>query len=116
MSDLRDPYLILHKVRGEMAFDIAEKLVLGGVEQGWIIPTSGHRAYPIIWFKLEDLVDGSDGEGYRPYDYIAYDEPPKGFDELPDHYRVSKPEYIKGIRVATDPVGLHELLKDLIGD
>jgi hypothetical protein len=40
-----DLYLILHKVRGEPAFDIASKLQIGD-EEGWIIPTSGHRAYP----------------------------------------------------------------------
>ena len=42
MSDL---YLILHKVRGEPAFDIATRLQIAD-EEGWIIPTSGHRAYP----------------------------------------------------------------------
>lgn len=35
-------HLILHKVRGEPAFDIAEQMENGM----WIIPTSGHRAYP----------------------------------------------------------------------
>lgn len=39
------PYLILHKVRGEPAFDIAIPIQIGD-EEGWIIPTSGHRAYP----------------------------------------------------------------------
>ena len=43
MSEL---YLILHKVRGEPAFDIAEKTMIAK-EEGWIIPTSGHRAYPV---------------------------------------------------------------------
>lgn len=39
------PYLILHKVRNKPAFDIAIPLKIGS-EDGWIIPTSGHRAYP----------------------------------------------------------------------
>lgn len=38
-------FLIAHKVRGEPAFDVAERLQIGD-ELGWIIPTSGHRAYP----------------------------------------------------------------------
>jgi len=52
---IEEPYLILHKVRGEPAFDIAIKLQIGD-EEGWIIPTSGHRAYP--WFEqpLSEIV------------------------------------------------------------
>lgn len=38
-------YLIAHKVRGEPAFDIAIRTEIAG-EEAWIIPTSGHRAYP----------------------------------------------------------------------
>jgi hypothetical protein len=44
-------YLILHKVRGEPAFDVAQKIMIGE-EEGWIIPTSGHRAYPVTWELL----------------------------------------------------------------
>jgi hypothetical protein len=51
MSDL---YLILHRVRGQSAFDIATPLAIGD-ENGWIIPTSGHRAYPYHTWKLYDL-------------------------------------------------------------
>lgn len=51
---MSEPYLILHKVRGEPAFDIAVKLEIteGDSTPGmfWIIPTSGHRAYP-SWSK-----------------------------------------------------------------
>jgi len=46
-------YLILHKVRGEPAFDIAQKIEVED-EEWWIIPTSGHRAYPSKIWKLED--------------------------------------------------------------
>lgn len=44
---MTEPYLVLHKVRGAPAFDIAIQIQIGD-EEGWIIPTSGHRAYP--WF------------------------------------------------------------------
>jgi len=65
-------YLILHKVRGEPAFDIAEKLQIGD-EEGWIIPTSGHRAYPYWHLSLGKL-----------------DVPPPGPPptDWPDHYEV----------------------------
>ena len=33
---MTDLYLILHKVRGEPAFDVAQKIQIGG-EEGWII-------------------------------------------------------------------------------
>ena len=48
---MTDLYLILHKVRGEPAFDIAQKIMIGK-EEGWIIPTSGHRAYPYQHWPL----------------------------------------------------------------
>ena len=48
---MTDLYLILHKVRGEPAFDIASAIMIGE-EQCWLIPTSGHRAYPIDWLPL----------------------------------------------------------------
>ena len=56
-------YLVAHKVRGEPAFDIATHMTCptcnatnddchacDGVGHWWIIPTSGHRAYP-YWNK-----------------------------------------------------------------
>lgn len=74
-------YLIAHKVRGELAFDIAIQLEIGdGV--GWLIPTSGHRAYPVMQWLLEDLFDGSDYPHNRPAEY----EPQADFDVIPDHY------------------------------
>jgi hypothetical protein len=54
MSD--GPYLILHKVRGEPAFDIAEQVMLGD-EEGWVTSTYGHRAYPVWHAKLSSLYD-----------------------------------------------------------
>lgn len=69
---MTEPYLILHKVRGEPAFDIAERWTFDG-EEGWIIPTSGHRAYPVTAHRL-DLIIKQCSIG------IA------GVDSLPDHY------------------------------
>lgn len=42
-------FLIAHKVRGELAFDVASQIADGTLTDPgpwWIIPTSGHRAYP----------------------------------------------------------------------
>ncbi len=72
MSEL---YLIAHKVRGERAFDIATQMdcpeclgkdhnTLEGLTEcvecdslgyWWIIPTSGHRAFPYWVYELGDL-------------------------------------------------------------
>lgn len=74
-----DLYLIAHKVRGEPAFDIAQHIkcpiceaVMQGLDHGsispgcdecdgegfwWIIPTSGHRAYPYWHCPLDNAVD-----------------------------------------------------------
>lgn len=76
-------YLILHKVRGEPAFDIAHKLQIGE-EEGWIIPTSGHRAYPIMHWALEELIDASDYPHRSPFGYA--ERPLAGWSDLPDHY------------------------------
>jgi hypothetical protein len=66
-------HLILHKVRGEPAFDIAEKLQIGD-EEGWIIPTSGHRAYPYWVAELTEFQQSLlDDTSIIPSD-------------LPDHY------------------------------
>jgi len=79
-------FLIAHSVRGEAAFDIAMQMECphcmdgAGTNYGcfncedlgywWIIPTSGHRAFPFDW---EPLVPST----------IAT-EVPSGW---PDHYR-----------------------------
>jgi hypothetical protein len=87
MSDL---YLVAHKVRGEPAFDIAEQLPC--MECGaagchecdqlgywWMIPTSGHRAYPYATIPLQMLGVIGWGE-VRPYN------PGRMPEGLPDHY------------------------------
>jgi hypothetical protein len=54
-------YLILHKVRGEPAFDIAQKIFIGE-EECWLIPTSGHRAYPYWHNSLEPFLQECGGD------------------------------------------------------
>ena len=56
-----EPFLIAHKVRGQAALDVAEPMIVDG-ETWWIIPTSGHRAYP-YGFGLSRLVDPAYGKG-----------------------------------------------------
>jgi hypothetical protein len=46
------PYLIQHKVRGEHAFDVAVKMEMADGTEWWIIPTSGHRAYPYFSWPI----------------------------------------------------------------
>lgn len=90
---MAEPYLILHKVRGEPAFDIAVQIpcpicepAKQGLDNGrdmlcnhgdwWIIPTSGHRAYPAEAWPLHSLLPAVNGS---PEEMVA---------DLPDHYRV----------------------------
>src|SRR6266571_1229398 len=97
------PYLILHKVRGKPAFDIAVKMEVeceSDPGPWWMIPTSGHRAYPLKAWELSDLADTSDinDDGWhdRPADYVdqlgsdrfAHDH--GQFSDLPDHYENDK--------------------------
>lgn len=80
-----DLYLIAHKVRGEPAFDIATVEEVEG-EEHWIIPTSGHRAYPYWEQPLTDLWVVNDMlEGICN----VIDRVPSMPDDLPDHYTVS---------------------------
>ena len=87
-------YLIAHKVRGEPAFDIATREIIDN-EEVWIIPTSGHRAYPYAHWDLDDLADVSDYPHQRPAD--ARDAMP---DYCPDHYDFD--EAPKGHGILTD--------------
>jgi len=65
-----DLYLIAHKVRGEPAFDIATHLTCpkceatddhcsacDGAGHWWIVPTSGHRAFPYWDCPLNVAID-----------------------------------------------------------
>lgn len=89
-------YLVAHKVRGAPAFDVAIKMICPichdanscGDYQGmtcsecegegfwWIIPTSGHRAYPYWWIEMEGVFF------YMPQDKVPCVMP----DWVPDHY------------------------------
>jgi hypothetical protein len=67
-------HLVLHKVRGEPAFDVAEQMEVGD-EVWWIIPTSGHRAYPFKSWPLEGVT------------FLALSqEAPLVPEDWPDHY------------------------------
>jgi hypothetical protein len=79
---MNELYLILHKVRGEPAYDIAHRLQIGD-EQGWIIPTSGHRAHPYWWRALTHLRLTSAPEQETVLD-LALPMP----NDWPDHYTI----------------------------
>src|SRR5690348_14402694 len=76
-TTLSELYLVLHKVRGEPAFDVAQKLQIGN-EEGWIIPTSGHRCYPYQVFSMTQM--------WYQRDFVPtlVDTP----NDLPDHYQI----------------------------
>lgn len=97
---MSESYLILHKVRGEPAFDIATQIEAteGGSAPGhssevvWIIPTSGHRAYPCWHIELSRL---GWKENTNPSDDCQFEwrHLPEGeinllmlTNPLPDHY------------------------------
>lgn len=69
-------FLILHKVRGEPTFDVATYIGDDGDGEVWIIPTSGHRCYPLqSWPIPEEVVMEADAVKV-PIDW-------------PDHYTAS---------------------------
>jgi len=51
---MEELFLIAHKVRGEVAFDVAQRLTLGCGRGVWLIPTSGHQAWPLRWMRLDE--------------------------------------------------------------
>jgi hypothetical protein len=82
-----EPYLILHKVRGAPAFDIAIQMFVeceSDPGPWWIIPTSGHRAYPAMEWPLRDLL-WSPTTYDPPISVLAVAES-CGIDYLRDHY------------------------------
>jgi hypothetical protein len=66
-------YLIAHKVRGEPAFDVAIQMEMPD-GPWWIIPTSGHRAFP-YWSHV-----------INPLTTLTPEMPA----DLPDHYPKSE--------------------------
>lgn len=87
---MSDTYLILHKVRGEPAFDIAERVTIAD-EDAWIISTSGWRAYPLRWWLVEDLADISD----YPHQYPQRVADAADLSTIPDHFEVGKDTSVK---------------------
>jgi hypothetical protein len=86
-----DPYLIAHKVRGQPAFDVAIRMdcpecAAQGCGQcddlgyWWIIPTSGHRAFPAQTWDLRFLYDDPD------HQISVLSAPMPNMSALPDHY------------------------------
>lgn len=91
-------WLIAHKARGEPAFDVATQvqcpeckgsgenhiqepygcIECDGNGHWWIVPTSGHRAYPYWTHDLDDMYDEATS-------HILYGVPTMPSD-LPDHY------------------------------
>jgi len=91
---MTDFYLIAHKVRGEPAFDIAERMVCpicsgeGCAEcddagYWWIIPTSGHRAYAYWWLDMNQVLYTSN-RSPSPIWLLPFNFNPP--DDHPDHY------------------------------
>jgi|SRR5215469_3041691 len=80
---MSESYLILHKVSGQPAFDIAHKLETTeqSGEEMWIVSTSGHRAYPVAKIALNDL---ENSEEVR--EFMSMQVP----NDWPDHYNLSK--------------------------
>lgn len=83
-DDMKELFLILHKVRGEPTFDIAIRITNPDYvgEDMWIIPTSGHRAYPYQRWPMRTMWHHSTNGEYVP---ALVDPPP----DWPDHYSVN---------------------------
>lgn len=103
---MTEPYLIAHKVRGEPAFDIAINI---GDETGdlWIIPTSGHRAYPYWSTPLNEI--GICKTEYWEDSQTLNDAVPPMPEGYPDHYQINKPSK------PTPLIGAEEL-DDILAD
>lgn len=119
VKEMPEPYLVAHVVRGQPAFDIAEQMtcpICQGItcdecEEGhwWIIPTSGHRAYP-YWYKAIDLLLYDQElchSAYTPANLLdGVPSPPLGH---PDHYAINNRE-LRSANLPTlaDRLGLNQ--------
>lgn len=90
-------YLVAHKVRGEPAFDVAIKMPCPECDaQGcnecdhaghfWIIPTSGHRAYPYWSISISALLYDTERSPHEYSPECLLDAIPTMPPDLPDHY------------------------------
>lgn len=109
---MNDLYLILHKVRGEPAFDIAQPIMIGE-EKGWIVPTSGHRAYPAWYIELGELIPreliwGDDWElKDGPVSEVFHRI--KLTDDWPDHYPTPTKAEVDAAAAIIEGLGLKPL-------
>lgn len=105
-------YLIAHKVRGEVAYDVAEKLECSLChgqgcfecdDQGywWVTSTYGHRAYPFWYRDLWELKE-QDGDDHYCIMPVVPDMPA----DLPEHFPVSAS---KPSKTSTKEAGLNLL-------
>jgi hypothetical protein len=118
---MRELWLIAHKVRGEPAFDIATQIdcpecqyVPDGnytchecdeLGYWWIIPTSGHRAYPYFHIALDELLydTGKSQHEYSP-EALLDAVPPAPPPDLPDHYQTrAEPSRIEQLKAMLPP-------------
>jgi hypothetical protein len=84
-------YLILHKVRGQAAIDVATRIHLSGGDCIWWIPTSGRRAWPLRWQPLTESLSADSLSAEQ----IEGDE----WQRLPDHYPRPKQRKSLGARL-----------------
>lgn len=103
---MNDLYLILHKVRGEPAFDIAQRLRIGN-EDGWIIPTSGHRAHPFMQWLLTELVPDPSGGYYT--DVVMRAKKLEMPANLPDHYAINDAKAVPSRALRSSGTTLEDL-------
>ena len=78
MREMTELYLIAHKVRGEPAFDIAIKMEMEDGEEWWIIPTSGHRAYPYWSQPMSKIIPDCPSMPASTPDHYEASPAPKG--------------------------------------
>lgn len=94
MSQAKAQYLILHKVRGAPAFDIAEPTRIGN-EDGWVLCTCGHQAYPWAWWPIDPARYMDEREALCDPRWASW----------PDHYQTkaeARPKAPKAQALSTD--------------
>jgi hypothetical protein len=91
-------HLIVHKVKGQAALDVAQRVVIGD-EDVWFIPTSGHRAYPLHWQALPESFTKSLGLSADTIEGEAWER-------LPDHYSRERKGPLAQLRSLVQLVGL----------
>jgi hypothetical protein len=72
---MEELFLVLHKVKGKPAIDVAQRCLLSCGRELWWVPTSGHRVWPLRWLPLDPALS-------RSAEAIEGEE----WARLPDHY------------------------------